>query len=147
MGLSQYSEGKVKKSILVLVLVFLAFSASCQNYHPSPQTVTWNAPTEDYGTIRYEVAVIERGADEADPANYLSISIEPDLVELIDLEALGLTGEYVVTVRVIRDYQGNVEVTDWIYANRPPPDTDETEGPFFIYRIPPLGKALGLKIQ
>ena len=137
----------MKQFVTILVLLLSISVIACsQNFVASPQDVTfdWDPDTPTTGTVQAEFSVIEVGADKLIEGNYRSVIISPDIIQTVDLEALGLYGEYIVSIRYVREYNGGLDSGPWAYADLVK-DTGP-EGPFILYRLEPLGAILGIRI-
>lgn len=104
----------MRRLLLLLAVVLVAAVGSCQEYVPSPQTVEWDAPTTGFAD-RYEVGVQRNGTGEI---QIIATTALPEM--LVDLEALGLYGRYVVLVRSIAETEPDlVDVSDWARSDNP----------------------------
>lgn len=107
----------MRKAILVLLMLAVVMTASCQTKYDSPQTVLWDADGTLIGVVSYEVYVIHKVDDKSVQGNYVFVSEVPDMIQFVDLEPMSLQGDYVVAVRTKLVYEGETLLSGYAYSD------------------------------
>ena len=134
----------MKRVILLCVMLAVAMAASCQTTkYDSPQTVLWDETETTLGVISYEVYVIHKVDDKADPADYVFVAEISAMTQAVDIESLSLQGDYIVAVRTVQVYEGETIVSDYAYSDVLADVDTET----FYVRFIRTGKPTKIRIQ
>ncbi len=136
-------ENTMKKTKLVCLLLAVAMMASATTKHESPQTVLWDDGETTLGMISYEVYVIHKVDDKADPADYVFIAEISAMTQAVDIESLGLQGDYIVAVRTVQVYEGETLLSEFAYSDVLADVDTET----FYVRFIRTGKPEKVRIQ
>ncbi len=134
----------MKRVILLCVMLAVALAASCQTTkYDSPQTVLWDDGETTLGVISYEVYVIHKVDDKADPADYVFVAGISAMTQAVDIESLGLQGDYIVAVRTVQVYEGETLLSEFAYSDVLADVDTET----FYVRFIRRGKPKNIRIQ
>ena len=135
---------KMKRAILLCLMLAVALAASCQTTkYDSPQTVLWDDGETTLGVISYEVYVIHKVDDKADPADYVFVAEISAMTQAVDIESLGLQGDYIVAVRTRQVYEGETLLSEFAYSDVLADVDTET----FYVRFIRTGKPTKIRIQ
>ncbi len=135
---------KMKRAILLCVMLAVAMAASCQTTkHNSPQMVLWDDGETTLGVISYEVYVIHKVDDKADPADYVFVAEISEMTQAVDIESLGLQGDYIVAVRTKQVYEGETLRSGYAYSDVLADVDTET----FYIRFIRTGKPKKVRVQ
>ena len=120
----------------------IAIAVSCQTKYESPQTVLWDDETT-LGTISYEVYVIHKVDDKMDLADYVFVAEISVMTQAVDIEPMGLQGDYIVAVRTKQVYEGETILSGYAYSDVLADVDTET----FYIRFIRTGKPKKVRIQ
>lgn len=133
----------MKRIPIVILVLFVAMSAACQERIDSPQTIQWDAPNVGFAD-RYEIAL---QAGEAEP---FVIGETVEQTFYLDLEAEASFGVFVVLVRSVAVTEpGDEDRSDWIRSTEPG-DVALVDGEprtFLIRLRRPAGAPTMLRVQ
>ncbi len=135
--------GKMKRTILVCLMFVVAMTASATTKYASPQTVLWDDTETTLGTISYEVYVIHKVDDKGNQADYVFVAEVSAMIQLVDIEPLGLQGDYIVAVRTVQVYEGETLLSGYAYSDVLADVDTET----FYVRFIRTGKPKKIRIQ
>ncbi len=126
----------------MVLMLAVVMTAGCQTKYNSPQTVLWDDETT-LGTISYEVYVIHKVDDKPDQADYVFIAEISAMTQAVDIESLGLQGDYIVAVRTRQIYEGETLLSDYAYSDVLADVDTET----FYIRFIRTGKPKKVRVQ
>ncbi len=133
----------MKKAMFICLVLAVVMTASANTKHASPQTVLWDDGETTLGVISYEVYVIHKVDDKADPADYVFVAEISAMTQAVDIESLGLQGDYIVAVRTKQVYEGETLLSEYAYSDVLADVDSET----FYVRFIRTGKPKKVRIQ
>ena len=136
-------ENTMKKAMFICLVLAVVMTASANTKYASPQTVLWDDGETTLGVISYEVYVIHKVDDKADPADYVFVAEISAMTQAVDIESLGLQGDYIVAVRTKQVYEGETLLSEYAYSDVLADVDSET----FYVRFIRTGKPKKVRIQ
>lgn len=131
----------IKKIATVLILLISALPAMCQDRYQSPQTIAYDAPAEIPDGYEISVQLWNESVD------MVAVADTTELMQLIDLEALGLYGIYRALVRAYNEEMTpwglEREYSDYISSSI----VGDAATPFYIERKKPVGKPGNVRVE
>lgn len=107
----------MRRIILVGLMLAVVMTAGCQTKYESPQTVLWDDTETTLGVISYEVYVIHKVDDKAVQGDYVFVAEVSAMIQVVDIEPLGLQGDYIVAVRAKLLYEGETLLSGYAYSD------------------------------
>ena len=135
----------MKKLFTIVLLLAVVFAACGQMKLPSPQVVLWDDTETTVGAISYEVYAIHKVDDKAVQGNYVFVGEVSVLSQTLDLQTLGLQGDYVIAIRTKQIYEGDTFLSGYAYS-----DVAEDVAPIgdtFYVRFIRTGKPTRVRVQ
>ena len=115
----------MKKIFLILLFLISTLSFGQQMY-PSPQTISWDAPTDlpTVGVTEYEIFLIRMSDGNIIPDNirkneneYIFLGRGSSLSITIDLQITNFQGDFVVAIRTTYTYNEVIKKSNFAYSD------------------------------